>query len=239
MPRGNVRHFVHLLWLALLVGCASRETTGGAGGRVAIVVPGAGGDGAWYDGLRQALRADGTAVHVHRWGSAVVFRNFSDRAVHVDAEAKLAAYLDTLTTQTRRVDIVAHSAGCGVALGAVARSRRGVDRLVLLAPSVSPAYDLRTALTRVRGTVHVFYSERDTLFLRWRTGTFGTYDRVKSPAAGFGGFDVTALDAFSASRLKQHPWRVDWRAHHNDGGHFGATAGPFVQAVIVPLLMER
>ena len=31
--------------------------------------------------------------------------------------------------------------------------------------------------------MHVFHSTKDDLFLRWRTGTFGTYDNVRTAAA--------------------------------------------------------
>ena len=51
----------------------------------------------------------------------------------------------------RRVVLVAHSAGCAVALAAAdAMPPDAIDRLILLAPSVSTGYDIRPALRAAR-----------------------------------------------------------------------------------------
>jgi pimeloyl-ACP methyl ester carboxylesterase len=183
-------------------------------------------------------------IETHGWGAPLPLfaMNFSNRGIHRTAEAKLAARLEKLVEQHRpdRIDIVAHSAGCGVALGALRRIDEPiVHTVVLLAPSVSPAYDLAPALSRVGGDVHVFHSDRDTLFLSWRTSNFGTYDNVKTRAAGNTGFDLAALAPELRARVVQHAYQPPWRQLGNDGSHDGPLAQRFVERVVAPLLGLR
>jgi pimeloyl-ACP methyl ester carboxylesterase len=223
--------------LVLLVGCgphAHRMTD-----RVIVFVPGVSGDGPWYGGLKRGL--GDVPVETHAWGAPLPLfaLNFSNRGIHDEAEAKLAQRLQRLVQAQplARIDIVAHSAGCGVALGALGRlDRRIVDSLVLLAPSVSPTYDLAPSLAHVQGQMHVFYSDRDTLFLSWRTSNFGTYDNVKSKAAGNTGFDLSLIDPELRVGVVQHAYDPRWRDLGHDGGHDGPLAREFVARVVAPLL---
>ena len=187
------------------------------------------GDGPWYDGLREAVAESGSVIATVTWGlpKPLFVGNFSGRGVHEKAEAELAGRIDATAGP---VDLIGHSAGCGVILGALAKCHRDVGRVVLIAPSVSPGYDVRPALSRSIA-VHVFYSDRDTFFLKWRCGTFGTYDAIKTPAAGYAGF------ATSDSKLVQHAYDAAWRSLGNDGGHGGGMAKSFVQKVVMPILV--
>jgi hypothetical protein len=107
---------------------------------------------------------------------------------------------------------------------------------VLLNPSVSPGYDLSAALANMSGALQVFYSDRDTVFLAWRTSTFGTYDNVKTKAAGHLGFDLTKLPADLRAKVVQHPRDETWAEQGNDGSHFGTTSQAFVKQSVGPLL---
>ena len=137
-----------------------------------------------------------------------------------------------------RVAMVGHSAGGGVILGALGRlaGAESVRNVVLLSPSVSPGYDLAPALHRVRGQFHSFYSDRDVASLKWRTSTFGTYDNIKTPAAGHMGFQPKSLPPDLAARLHQHAYDPAWEALGNDGSHAGSTARQFVHQVVAPLI---
>lgn len=224
----------------LLTGCASRTPSPGERG-LAVVLPGAGGDGPAYTPLRDALRADRFAVVTHEWGAPLPLfvLNFSNRGVHDAAEKSLRDRLSAFVAEHpgAPVVIVGHSAGCGVALGALGDpAAPTIDALILLAPSVSPGYDLGLAAQRVRGRIDSFYSDRDVTFLKWRTSHFGGYDGVKSPAAGHLGFDASDRDL--PPNLAQHQYDPAWRSLGHDGGHFGPLAGEFVRQVIVPLLRE-
>lgn len=225
------------------LGCAPRQL--GTGDNVVFVVRGANGHNGGIAGIMRQVhtaRPD-ASVQAFEWGApaCLFIRNFNSRTIHNSAEEALADRLARWHAehQHSRIDIVAHSAGCGVALGAMRRlpSDLRIGDVVLLAPSVSPQYDLAPALSRVDGLMHVFHSDRDSLFLHWRTSTFGTYDGVKSPAAGNVGFTGTEqLPEPLRAKLVQHPYDPDWTKYGAAGGHFDAKKPAFVRAVIVPLL---
>lgn len=228
----TIRTLLFLLALVLLVvGCANRPVPEVAD-RVTIFVPGVAGDGAWYDALHRELAAADRPARTFTWGApkAFFFNNFTDEATHDRAEAELAEMIEHLPDTVKRIDLIGHSAGCGVILGGVSKSRREVDTIVLLAPSVSPGYDLAPASRQTRGAIHSFHSEYDVTLLKWRASTFGTYDRVKTPAAGHAGFAAT--DA----KLVQHAYDPTWDAAGNDGSHFGPVSGTFVRQIVLPLL---
>lgn len=137
--------------------------------------------------------------------------------------------------------LVAHSAGSAVVLAAAESLPPGaVDRVVLLAPSVSAQYDLRQALGASRQGVDVFYSRRDVPFLGIGVAVVGTADRRwLVPAAGRVGFEPrvdTAEDAALYTKLHQHGWdpAVEWTG--NRGGHYGGYQPRFLQAYVMPLL---
>ena len=219
-----------------LLGCGPRAYP--AKDRVVVFVPGVSGDGPWYDGVKRGL--GDVRIDTLAWGAPMPLfaMNFSNRGIHDAAEAELAKRLRRLAGQRAgRIDIVAHSAGCGVALGALRRLGEPIiDAVVLLAPSVSPSYDLAPALASVRGNIHVFHSDRDALFLSWRTSRFGTYDNVKTKAAGNMGFDVAGLAPELRTRVVQHAYEPQWRELGNDGTHDGPVARGFVARVVAPLL---
>src|SRR5262249_37529914 len=114
-----------------------------------------------------------------------------------------------------------------------------VDRLILLAPSVSVDYDLRPALRSVSGTVEVFHSCRDGLVLGVCMRLVGTADHKWSGAAGRHGFRplvCTPDDAALYTKLRQHSWDpcVEWTG--NCGGHYGNHERCFLKAYVLPLL---
>src|SRR5205823_309833 len=116
--------------------------------------------------------------------------------------------------------------GCAVVLAAAeCLPADSLDRIVLLAPAVSPCYDLRRALAGARRGADAFVSERDWLWLGVGTSVAGTPDGGRGPAAGRRGFQPPALAAGEeglAWRLRQHAWHpcVEWTGNH--GGHAGA-----------------
>lgn len=212
---------------------------------VVVVVPGAGGSAAGAEAIRGGLRdaAISAPIVVFEWGAPppLFVLNLQDDGIHSSAESRLAREISRwrAANPAGHMGIVAHSAGCGVVLGALRRVRENVaiDSVVLLAPSVSPGYDLGAALRRVRGRMHVFYSERDRLWLQWRTGTFGTYDNVRTPAAGNRGFvTLGRLTPDLESRILQHGYRDQWTTLGHGGGHFGPLSRAFVAKVVAPAL---
>src|SRR5438477_307485 len=71
-----------------------------------------------------------------------------------------------------------------------------IDRLILLAPSVSTGYDVCPALTAAREGVDVFCSKKDWVALGFVVRVVGTTDRFWSgSAAGRYGFQARAAPA--------------------------------------------
>ncbi len=250
MPSHGPLFLIRLL-LALLVGgvCAGcqsgRESPDPppVGDRILCVVPGVAGDAGGYSGLKDELRASGaTDLRELSWGAPgpLFFLNFQTTSIHDSAEADLARHIKDWLKQRPgcRVDLVGHSAGCGVILGALRKldEDERVGQAILLSPSVSPGYDLTASLRHVNRRIDSFYSDRDIVFLKVRTGTFGTYDNVRTPAAGHLGFrPEPPLAPELAAKLVQHPYDPAWESLGNWGDHAGSATGNFVGAVVAPL----
>jgi pimeloyl-ACP methyl ester carboxylesterase len=143
----------------------------------------------------------------------------------------------------QRIYLVGQSAGSAVVLEAASALPPGsVERIVLLAPSVSACYDLRPALRCARQGIDVFYSDRDWFVLGLGMAFSGTTDRRLAPAAGRVGFCHIVTnpgDEALYERLRQHPWGpgVAWTGH--TGGHYGADAPEHVRACILPLFRSE
>jgi pimeloyl-ACP methyl ester carboxylesterase len=225
-----------LVWIA---GCSHNSPASTE--NLLIVVPGAGGFG-FGSGMIKGLRDGGVDdVDVFKWGSHVFLLNLQDPVIHLKAETALAARLASHFKQypDARIDLLGHSAGCGVILGALARIDPDlhVNTVVLLAPSVSPTYNLLPALKRIAGTLHNFHSTRDKLWLSWRVSTFGTYDNIKTKAAGNTGFtNLDRLPPPLQQKVIQHPYDRAWRDLGNDGDHMGPTSRKFAEEMLAPLL---
>jgi len=144
----------------------------------------------------------------------------------------------------RRIVVVGHSAGCAVALAAGdVLPIDAVDRVILLAPSVSTGYDVRPTLWSSREGVDVFCSKKDWIALGFVVRVVGTVDRSRmGGAAGRWGFQPKgskALDNAEAARFRQHFWSEDmaWTGH--TGGHHGVNEPEFVRAYLHPLMFGQ
>jgi pimeloyl-ACP methyl ester carboxylesterase len=139
----------------------------------------------------------------------------------------------------RPIVLIAHSGGAGVAVWTLEKlpKETRVRAAILLAPALSPDYDLSRALRHVSGKMVVFYSPRDEWILGAGTKLFGTIDRVQSEAAGLHGFHIPAgADPAQYHKLIQIPYDPAWAALGNPGDHMGPLAGPFIRTVLAPLL---
>jgi pimeloyl-ACP methyl ester carboxylesterase len=138
------------------------------------------------------------------------------------------------------VYLVGHSAGCAVCLEA-ARDlpADSVERIVLLAPSVSPSYDLRPALTCSRKGVDSFMSKGDWVTLGIGMRLFGTTDRQWTAAAGRLGFRKPhegSPYAAQYAKLREHVWQPSDSATGHRGGHYGNYVPGYLKAKVLPLL---
>lgn len=143
------------------------------------------------------------------------------------------------------VFLVGKSGGCGIVVKTLERlDENSVERAILLAPALSPDYDLTRALSAVRGEMVVFWSPLDVFFLGLGTHVFGTVDRVRTSSAGLMGFRVPTPPAEPErirqyGKLRQVGWSPRMAAAGHLGGHFGVDSPVFLKSYVVPLLRRE
>jgi hypothetical protein len=149
------------------------------------------------------------------------------------AEAKIIS--DMLTAHYRAdpkrpIYLTCHSGGAGLAVWALEDlpADVSVETLLMLAPALSPQYDLSAALRHVQKSAEVFWSDQDTGILDFGTRTFGTIDGVYSVSAGYVGFTRPPKgDITEYAKLHQHPYEAAWVKYGNFGQHIGPTETVF------------
>ena len=147
--------------------------------------------------LRYVLAAEKLpyAVEVFPWGHGFL-RWFADLSVTANRDEKARVMAESVRRYKAEhpadpVFLVAKSGGSGVVVKALEQLlEQQVDRAVLLAPALSPGYDLSCALRAVRCDLVVFWSPLDVMMLGLGTRIFGTVDRVNTFGAGLLGFHV-------------------------------------------------
>lgn len=206
------------------------------------IVDGAGDLGGCSKGVSQAnvLAGNPVELSVFPWshGYRKLIQDQRD-AKHTKLQGtRLAAKILERAKQEpgRRVIVIAHSAGAAVVLAAGdVLPSNAIDRMILLAPSVSTGYDIRPSLGAAREGIDVFCSKKDWLALGFMTRMVGTVDKRWAPAAGRHGFRISADE----NRLRHHFWtaEVSWTGH--TGGHHGMHSPTFLQAYVFPSLGTR
>lgn len=102
-----------------------------------------------------------------------------------------------------------------------------IDRLVLVAPAISPDYPLESeVLPHVREYVVDFASEQ----VGWGTQTFGTIDRKSTPSAGAIGFEI------AHERLLEHRWSSAEVPLGHAGNHLAYLSRRWQAARLLPVL---
>jgi pimeloyl-ACP methyl ester carboxylesterase len=230
----------------------------GCGGRPAgrdgyvLVVDGVGGLNLCGTGLRYVMAAAKLphTVELVPWGHGLG-RWYADLTDVANRDLQALAMSETIRRlrQVRPVApvfLIAKSGGAGVVVKALEQlDDQAVERVVLLAPALSPGYDLTRALGRVRRDIVVFWSPLDVFVLGLGTLVFGTIDRVKSVSAGLVGFRQPAADQADPqssaryARLRQVRWRMAMAATGHFGGHVGPDSPVFLKKYVVPLLQTE
>lgn len=177
----------------------------------------------------------------HGWGR--FFRDLMDPENVEARSAELAGRINELKRQSpgRPIYLVAHSGGNGVAVKTAEKLPPDtLCRVVLLAPAVSPDYDLRRALAACQCGIVSHYSKGDLFFLGWGTWQFGTMDRAYTESAGRVGFRVPAglkpEEAELYGRLVQVPWSPRMMLSGHLGTHVGSALPTFWVKEVVPWL---
>lgn len=144
------------------------------------------------------------------------------------------------------VHLVGHSGGAGIAVLVLEALPAGgqIDMAILLAPALSPQYDLTTALRHTRYGICSFYSTRDVSFLKVGTLLFGPIDREFGVSAGAVGF--RAPDGLSEAdrslyqaKLRQVQWDKRIKQVGADGSHLGWASRRFASEYLAPLIMRN
>lgn len=120
---------------------------------------------------------------------------------------------------------------------------RSITAAILLAPAVSPDYDLSTALSRTEAGIWNYYSPMDSFFLIAGTTVAGTIDGKHTPAAGALGFSEPEDFAPESrnlyeTKLHQIGYNLEMATHGNLGGHFGSTWHQFSEDYLAPILLN-
>ena len=214
---------------------------------VIFAVDGAGNFQECSKAIRRAVKDGDVPCYVvtHEWSHAFPWRPrtiWTDHTDMVHAKEQGQRLADMVLTYKkccpdRSIVVAGHCSGSNIVLDSVDYLPAGsVERIILLAPSVSDNHDLRQALRVAKNGVDVFYSERDCFHLGTLTNLFGNADRRWRPAAGRVGFKPqgdTDEDVALYAKLRQHPWKPNFLWTGNEGGHFGAYSSSFLLSYVL------
>jgi len=164
-------------------------------------------------------------------GSGRVLSDLRGRSNHAAKGEQLASTIQAQRNANAgsKIFVVAHSSGAAVVLAATEYLPAGaIDRIILLAPAVSPGADIRTALRASRKGVDVFYSPSDVISRS--LAVTGTTDGRNVSSAGANGF------ADSGTGLRQYSYTRDMAQTGHLGGHYGWTKSGFLRGYVTPML---
>lgn len=184
------------------------------------------------------------AIQVVRWGHGPGrwYRDLTRTDRHAEQAAVIAGAVESFRDRRPGVPVflVAKSGGSALIVRALEQlPPASVEAAVLIAPALSPRYDLSAALRAVRRDLTAFTSPLDVIVLGAGTWLFGTADRVRAPSAGLVGFKPPpGSDPEAYARLRQVPWRPRMARTGYLGGHVGPDLPPFLRAYVLPLLMS-
>jgi alpha-beta hydrolase superfamily lysophospholipase len=213
---------------------------------VVLCADGAGGFGWTTEALQYTAAEKQIPIHVemvdwsHGWGRMITDNCHWSHTKRKGQE--LARLVQRIRTERPELEVflIGHSAGCAVVLQSCKDlPANSVERIVLLAPSVSPGYDLRPALACSRLGVDAFISRRDWVTLGMTMRVFGTTDRRWTAGAGQVGFqlpDNTPETKQLYAKLREHVWEPTEADTGNRGGHYGSYVPGYLRSKILPLL---
>ncbi len=233
-----------------------------------IVLPGIEGESLFNGQLARGLVDGGvpTAIEVDDWTSGFApawLFHLRGAARHERESERIAAKIVAYRREWpgRPVYLVGHSGGGAMAVRVLERLPPDVTvtRALLLAPAITPEYDLTRALAATDGGIWNFLSPGDALFCGLGTTLFGTVDGSFRPSAGMVGFRRSPRDALIGQiepgawlsadgstvplealqwgpELRQVPYRPEMFLSGHPGGHFGWTSRPFARRYLAPLL---
>jgi pimeloyl-ACP methyl ester carboxylesterase len=244
-----------VLFVPFLAGCspAKQITPGRLERGYTVILPGIEGTSTLNASVAKGL-ADGGwpgAFEVYDWtaGSVLLFPvNLRALERNKDEARRIAQKIIAYQTKYpgRPVHIIGHSGGGGVAVLALEALPEGrqITSAILLAPAVSPDYNLTNALRKTQHGVWNFYSRHDVGFLKAGTLLMGTIDGRHTSAAGAVGFQMPwGLDEedrrLYATHLRQQPYSRKMADSGHAGGHVGWANRQFVAEWLCPIMCAQ
>ncbi|HKQ47884.1 MAG TPA: hypothetical protein VJZ71_07445 [Phycisphaerae bacterium] len=133
------------------------------------------------------------------------------------------------------VNLLAQSGGCWIVLKALEQLPVDirVDSAVLIAPSISPDYDITCATSRCASGLVSIGGPGDFFFLGVGTTLFGTSNRVHSPSAGWIGWH------HHPAGFREVRWHPRWLRYGYFSNHTSSSSQALIQYVVAPLLTSR
>jgi len=225
------------------------------GKTVVFVANDAMGSASLYDNLREALNETRTCVIAQNvnWTRFIEPRkNYSDRDGQRAAAYRLSCTVLAIRKDApaARIVFMGHGSGTAVVLAAAEMlPPASIDRIYLLASSLSPCYYLKPALCASRCGIDAFYSREDG-GLESLEETIGSTDGHFGPTAGRVGFAVPRLPVFLGTdkqktlnpdvqlyaNLRQVRWNMEMTGV-GQGGHTSFLRLRFLRNDIVPQLV--
>ena len=175
-----------------------------------------------------------------RWGSQV--GDHTDYWGQVYSANCLAAKMADYHARwpKSKIYLIGHSAGTHIVLLAAGKMPPNtIERVVVLAPSVSTCFDLRPALRASRNGIDCYYSFDDAL-VSVGSERFGTADGLFVKPAGEIGFTRLSPN-FPDANLYQKVHNIRWEPEMawsgNQGGHYGPTSEGFLDFYVLPVML--
>lgn len=216
--------------------CAPSAWAQHAKGRL-IVLPGVGNTRFHLEGFvtRIERQSPHLEVEVRPWGVPLLaLHNLRAEQRNLGVAAELAAEIAAWRRAhpDELMYLLGYSGGGGIAtlVAAGLPEDVSIDRLVLVAPAISPDYPLaERVLPHVEDFVVNYASARD-LQVGWGTRVFGTIDRVEAESAGAVGF------ASASPRVLQWTWTPAELGLGHRGNHLSYLGRRWQTARLLPAL---
>ncbi len=214
-----------------------------------LLLPGIGGESFMIQDLARALDSGCApdAIEVFPWtrsrlplvGNLIAYRQNLEQAGRI--ARRIDAYHHDYPD--RPVHLIGYSGGAAEAVLALERLQGDecVDGAILLAATLSPAYNLAPALRHTRFGIYNFRNPNDRMLLGLGMILMGTLDRRHVLAAGMVGFqppqanDPADADVYR-TKLHEWPWVRRMLRDGHPGGHVGWTRAAFVREWICRIL---
>ncbi|MBP7935031.1 MAG: alpha/beta fold hydrolase [Phycisphaerae bacterium] len=219
-----------------------------------IILPGIEGRSPLNSSIAKGLAEGGVpaAITIHDWNLAPTFLagvvNLRAQSHNLSEARRVAANIVAYQNKYpgRPVHVIGHSGGGGVAVYVLEAlpPKHEITSAVLLAPAISPDYDLRRALKKTHEGIWNFYSPYDVGFLKLGTSVAGTIDGRMTQAAGAVGFSIpwglSREDRqLYGERLHQQRYTPKMAESGNTGTHFGWAGRSFVAEWLAPLINSQ